>query len=436
VTAVSIANTHSGDLSRLPLMLLFNQRDIFGVLRGQEQDVRRHIQELNKNSALSASEQDLIDGLVEKFWLSVPVLKEDDIRTEYDEVHVDVSSDPRRIIIDRSGPFHVPGTRVVIRVPFEGEAVFFTIQPQVFGYSVSNAEIAEGELLLTYIRTDHDVEPLTRAEAIKRECGQALSNIKQCLASLRMSAEEFNSKLEGLVASLLKQRKQKLLADAGMAEAIGWPLKKREGMPATYAVPVKRRVPKINQIKAVGAFKPEPTLSASDYEEILRIMKNMALVMERSPRAFVDMGEEMLRWHFLVQLNGVYEGQATGETFNFQGKTDVLIRVDGKNVFIAECKFWNGEKVFLETIDQLLEKYLSWRDTKAAIVVFNTKSNFSGVLDKIAEAVPKHSKFKRDLGKSDETTFRYVFAQPNDANREIKLTVLAFDIPKAANAKP
>jgi hypothetical protein len=28
--------------------------------------------------------------------------------------------------------------------------------------------------------------------------------------------------------------------------------------------------------------------------------------------------------HFLVQLNGQYEGQATGETFNFEGKTDMI----------------------------------------------------------------------------------------------------------------
>jgi hypothetical protein len=41
----------------------------------------------------------------------------------------------------------------------------------------------------------------------------------------------------------------------------------------------------------------------------------------------------------LVQLNGQYEGQATGETFNFQGKTDILIRVDGQNIFVAECKY-------------------------------------------------------------------------------------------------
>jgi hypothetical protein len=40
------------------------------------------------------------------------------------------------------------------------------------------------------------------------------------------------------------------------------------------------------------------------------------------------MREEDLRQHFLVQLNGQYEGQATGETFNFQGKTDILIRAE------------------------------------------------------------------------------------------------------------
>jgi hypothetical protein len=159
----------------------------------------------------------------------------------------------------------------------------------------------------------------------------------------------------------------------------------------------------------------------------------MVQVMELSPHAFVEMGEEALRSHFLVQLNGIFEGEATGETFNFQGKTYILIRVNGKNVFIAECKFWKGEKSFLETIDQLLS-YLSWRYTKAAVLVFNRKADFSGVLAKIGEAGPKHSNFKHDLGKSDESTFRYVFAQPNDANREIMLSVLAFDIPELGSS--
>ena len=167
-----------------------------------------------------------------------------------------------------------------------------------------------------------------------------------------------------------------------------------------------------------------------EYENILGIIRNMVHVMEQSPKAFETMGEEGLRTHFLVQLNAQYEGKATGETFNFQGKTDILIRDEGRNVFITECKFWEGEKKFLETIDQLLS-YLSWRDSKAAIIIFNRNVNFSEVLKKIGETAPKHKHYKRTIGKLEESSFRYVFHQPNDPNREIIVTVMAFDVPSA-----
>ena len=99
-------------------------------------------------------------------------------------------------------------------------------------------------------------------------------------------------------------------------------------------------------------------------------MESMSHVMERSPSAFDKINEEDVRVHFLVQLNGQFECGVSGETFNFGGKTDVLIRVGAKNIFVAACKYWHGEKGFLETVDQLLG-YLSWRDTKAAVIVFN-----------------------------------------------------------------
>jgi hypothetical protein len=66
--------------------------------------------------------------------------------------------------------------------------------------------------------------------------------------------------------------------------------------------------------------------------------------------------------------------------------------------------------------------------------VFNRNANFTAVLEKVVVTAPTHKNFKRDLGKSDESTFRYAFSQPTDANREITLTVMAFDIPKAADA--
>src|ERR1022692_789043 len=99
-----------------------------------------------------------------------------------------------------------------------------------------------------------------------------------------------------------------------MTAALGLPIKRRSGVPTTYAVPVQRKKPRIELPQVSGPFKPEPALSVADYEEILSIMRNMVRVMELSPRAFEGMGEEDLRWHFLVQLNAQFEGGATGET--------------------------------------------------------------------------------------------------------------------------
>jgi hypothetical protein len=220
-----------------------------------------------------------------------------------------------------------------------------------------------------------------------------------------------------------------LLRDAKMVASLGFPVKHRNGAPVTYAVPVQKRKPKIERPATTSStFQPEPVLALEEYENILSIIRNMVRVMEQSPKAFETMGEEDLRTHFLVQLNGQYEGRATGETFNFQGKTDILIREGGKNVFIAECKIWGGEQKFLETIDQLLS-YLSWRDTKAAVLIFNRNVKFSEVIKKMFESAPTHKCYKRTIGKLDESTSRYVFHQPADPNRELTLTVMAFDIP-------
>lgn len=52
-----------------------------------------------------------------------------------------------------------------------------------------------------------------------------------------------------------------------------------------------------------------------------------------------------------MQLNGHYEVQGVAEAFNHTGKTDILLPYEGRNVFIAECKFWGGPKLFTETID-------------------------------------------------------------------------------------
>jgi hypothetical protein len=182
-----------------------------------------------------------------------------------------------------------------------------------------------------------------------------------------------------------------------------------------------------------GAFKPEPTMEEVEYQHILGVMENMAHVLERIPKAFYNLDEEGLRTHFLVQLNGHYEGQATGETFNFHGKTDILVRSGDRNIFIAECKFWGGPAKLTDTIEQLLG-YLSWRDSKTAILVFNRNTNFSNVLSAIPQMVMTHPNFRHDDGKRGETGFRYRFRHKDDPAKLLHLTVLAFDVPRPEDA--
>ena len=88
-----------------------------------------------------------------------------------------------------------------------------------------------------------------------------------------------------------------------------------------------------------------------------------------------------------------------------------------------------GPKAFTETIDQILG-YLSWRDTKAAIILFVRNKNFSDVLAQIVPVVEDHPSHKKTLTNPDETDFRFVFGQRDDPNREIHLAVLVFPVPK------
>jgi hypothetical protein len=176
-------------------------------------------------------------------------------------------------------------------------------------------------------------------------------------------------------------------------------------------------------------LKPEPILEWEQYELILQVIYNMAIVMERNPETFRTLKEEEVRNFFLLLLNAYFEGKVTGETFNKSGKTDILIREENKTLFIAECKFWGGAKKLDETIGQLLG-YTSWRDTKTAILVFNKNKNTSAVVKEVKNTLPKHPNFKNWHTKQEEATIRCVLQHPDDKDKELHLAVMIFDVPK------
>jgi hypothetical protein len=298
----------------------------------------------------------------------------------------------------------------------------FSVRPNTWSSTPPRAELTAEGLVLQIAGRE------LRPDQVKSEFDRQLKSIDQYLAWLRVDTDAFNTSIPRIARSQIEQRRKKILDDQNLVSNLGFNLKKRTEAPKTYAAPVSRkRIEPRMPLASTAPFKPEPALVEAEYANILDIMSNMALVMERSPSAFASIDEEDLRQHFLVQLNGQYEGQATGETFNYQGKTDILLRVDGRNIFIAECKYWRGAKSYVETIDQVLS-YISWRDTKIAIIVFNRNKEFGNVLTQIRALTREHHGYKSGPVVEGETRFRYIFGQEADQSREVVLTVLAFDV--------
>ena len=149
--------------------------------------------------------------------------------------------------------------------------------------------------------------------------------------------------------------------------------------------------------------------------------------MERHPSIYEGKHEGHLRDLLLATLSTHYPS-STGETFNKSGRTDILVRHEGSNVFVAECKIWHGLKAHYATIDQLLG-YLTWRDSKAALVYLVGETQVGPIFDVIAKGTPQHPCFIRLESTRAESWMQYEFKLPTDPSRNVHLAVLSFHFP-------
>ena len=414
---------------------LFQSGDLREFLEGRRRELGSAVESFDRNRLLSASVDDLTRYFVSQFQLEVPGLRRADAELEDHEVQIDPARFGPNPNIWFSEGARISGIQYTLHIPFEADAKLFEYQPSQ--YTMSGAPIAtvrDGTVILTSDRLASD-----SPELVKNGFNTVLGEIEQWLGWVGNDVRAWLSGLEGAARTRIQGRREKLLSAQAAAASMGFKLRERPGAPRTFAAPeVRRKVAAAAPARATqppgssAPYKAEPALSDADNEHIVSVISSMATVIERSPAAFEKMEEEHLRFLFLVPLNGHYDGQATGETFNFDGKTDILIRVQGRNIFIAECKFWTGPKALTKTVDQLLG-YTSWRDTKTAILLFNRNKDFSAVLDQIRPTVESHPQFQSFVGRPSESQFRFLLKQPNDATRELLLTVLAFDVPHVAS---
>lgn len=319
------------------------------------------------------------------------------------------------------GSVKVPASRITVAVPVVGEGRFLGGRAHSFLAKAWPAtKLTDSELRIW------SAWPNPSAEAVARWWKATEDELRRHTEPITHDVSVWQEQLPGLLTRCVEARRQRLLRDRGLEGAMGLRVRTRDARPVPVPV-VRKRIAttRAQRQRGVTSNHREPELDAKAYAEILDIICGYTRSLERSPRVAQKYDEEELRDQILMHLNGHFEGEAAGELFNGAGKTDILIRHCDRNVFIGECKFWEGQKAFTDAIDQL-NGYLLFRDTKAAILVFIKRKDATAIVEKAIAAIRAHPQFKRDGEAAQDplTLSHYVMRHHDDDHREIRLAMI------------
>ncbi|REE27175.1 hypothetical protein [Winogradskyella pacifica] len=152
--------------------------------------------------------------------------------------------------------------------------------------------------------------------------------------------------------------------------------------------------------------------------------------LEKLKHLHSSFGEEDFRDYFLPHLTQISKKHiATGETFNKKGKTDILIQdMNAINTFVAECKLWKGKSYLSSAINQLIERYVLWRDEKIALIIFNKDNkDFAKVIEIAKETIEEHELFESFVEEKFKTIITYKFKHSEDITKIVTLELILFN---------
>jgi len=402
-------------------MKLFNEGSLRDVLENQSRKLKAEVESQDRNYLLNANETQLIQHFTDKYRIEPLVLHADRIyASDREELIPAERFDNFRFNVERGGEYRKQV--VTYHIPYSGDQNLLRYAPSTRILWTQEVNVTHGEILFDLINWSDD------AASITRDAESFLNSVQTQAGHVATEVTAFNARLETDVSQIIKNRKAELLKKSSLLAALGVPLKKAEDVPSTFAVPApKKKVVVAKPPAPTSAFVPEPTLDDATYQEVLKIINDTGIEIERNPSIYQGKDEETLRDHFLMVLSPHFSS-VTGETFNKSGKTDILIRHEGKNLFVAECGIWKGVKQFLGKIDQLLS-YLTWRDSKTALICFVRNKEFGTVIETIKKETPSHACFVKEHPPVSEAWLRYEFTLKDDPSRPVRVTVLCFHFP-------
>lgn len=404
----------------------FNTHDLRQQLQAHEQKLADEVRQADDDYLLNVGETQYIEHLVEEYSVKPIVLRTEDVSASESEEMIPAERFPSLLFNVRAG-VRYPKPVLTFHVPFEGDPDLFRSRASTStlgGYP--EIQVARGEVQFKHIAFSDD------GAALKRALEEGLARLERGVGFIRADIDTYNGGLSAHAKSVLQARKTELLKRRDLTASLGIPIRTRSPATPTVSVPPPTAI-RPQRAKpptaSPGSYAPEPTLDEDAYRDILANIWSVGGSMERSPSTFAKFAEEELRDQFITYLTPRVDGTTTGETFNRAGKTDILVRHEDRNVFVAELGMWKGSQAFVAKIDQMLG-YLTWRDSKAALVMFVPNKNFSNPAGDAQVAIATHATHVKRVGEPEDAWTDHILHLPDDPGREVHVALMLFHIPK------
>ncbi len=406
--------------------LLFHKAPLHAVIEAHTEKMKAYVGDLSPERMNAASDDEIVAHVVSEYRIEPLQVDTDRAEAEHAETQVDVSRHFNRAVFDRSRPCLIKGNQITLFVPFTGDPQLPLLTPSTRNLNPPRGTIRKTGENSGTIQMSLALPADVDETQFNRWIDEQLNGLKQHADWSRRDVEAYNNKLEPQVRTAVVARRTQLERQGSLLKKLSVPLRRRDSAPNPAPVPMPKRI--VKPLPAPRKVEQEYGLTEADYEYILKILRHESRSFEATPDAFVKLDEEELRDVVLAHLNGHFEGDAAGERFRRKGKTDICIEYESRAAFVAECKLWKGPKAFGAAIDQLLG-YLTWRDTKTALLVWNkTVKDFAKLQDSVPQLLQEHARFVRTASAGHSGEWRAVFRAMGDDGREIVVHVFLVDL--------
>ena len=403
-----------------------------GFFKDIIKNVQKEIINLPKNELLNLDETEYIDYLYEKYHIEpISVIREKEEIQQPEKIKREVKGNPYASLYSygrRNTNIIHEGYRIDVKYSFTGDPRLFFVKPNSFSSRGPLPKLIVDDnqmcVILSYECWNMDPDEFNDDKI------RGFDNTIGHLLTINSEVETFNRELKDKIKREFHEIKEECLKENSFFKAIN--VKPHTGLESKLIVPiVKKKLPSKPSIKE-ESYTYYPLSADEMYESIIGEINLIGRSWEQLPSIYKGKGEEALRDLFLSHLSVEYKGlAATGETFNKSGKTDICIKDpdSNQNLFIAECKIWNGASLFHKAINQLFDLYLTVRDSKVALIIFVKNREFNSVIETIKKETPKHPYYISSRGQHNDTSFSYTFSLPDDEEQHVKVEIILFHFP-------